>query len=352
MWLKRIKSILYEVRYLKKTIKKYGDSLLQGRYILFPSMRAMVADNTASLENAKPYFEKKSSSSKMQRLISKLNQSKYYFNKNKGSSKKYEALYVANNYDKIREIKLFSFERKEILTICTSAEACIKQISEYEKWHKYFKMPPVVRQDKYENGYEIAMVELQPRPAEVYALSAITHCFSMYAETHNEDLQEEQVSNIIHFCYNEEMNSFLQKISESINPEVLKLKIPICLQHGDLSRDNLMYGQCSNEMDFWWIDWEHARNRIFFYDYFFYILNTAIYFSDLEGIKAYLNGNCDEHLKKYFESFNLQYDPRYRKDYFMVFSIVFLKERVCDTGRIKALEMYCDFIHNTILNEE
>ena len=350
MRLRTIKRILHEIRYYKKLIKKYGDSLLPGHYVLFPNMRAIVADNAFSIESAKAYFKNEMPSGRILKLISKLNESNYYFNKKQATSKRYEALYAANNYDEVREVKLFSFQRKEILTLCVSNEDCKKQILGYKKWQPYFKMPTVSKRDEYNNAYEISMVELKQRPSDLLALNSIIDCFSTYRKINNEDLIKEPVSEIINFCYAEDINFILKKLVSGISPEVLELKIPVCLQHGDLSRDNLLYGKCDGVIDFWWIDWEHAGNRLFIYDYFFYILNTAIYFSDLEGIDRYLNGDCDEALKEYFELFNIRYDPKYRKDYFMVFAIAFLKERVCDLGNIQALEMYYDFINSIVLN--
>ncbi len=350
MRLKTIKLVLHEIRYYKKLIKQHGDSLLPGHYVLFPNMRAIVADNAFSMKKARTYFKNATPSKRTLKLILKLNQTNYYFNKNKGESKKYEALYAANNYDKVREVKLFSFQRKEILTLCTSEEECRKQVLEYEKWHSYFKMPPVSKRDGYNNAYEISMVELKQRPSDLMALDSILECYSIYRKTSNEDLIKESMSKIVDFCYSEEINLILEKLVSNISSEVLELKIPVCLQHGDLSRDNLLYGECQDIVDFWWIDWEHARSRLFFYDYFFYILNTAIYFSDLEAIKRYLNGDCDVALKKYFEIFNIEYNPKNRKDYFIIFAIAFLKERVCDLGNIQALEMYYNFINDAMMN--
>ena len=56
---------------------------------------------------------------------------------------------------------------------------------------------------------------------------------------------------------------------------------------------------CEGKRDFWWIDWEHAGERIFFYDYFFYILHSALYFGR-EPFEAYLGGEGDEELSALF----------------------------------------------------
>ena len=125
---------------------------------------------------------------------------------------------------------------------------------------------------------------------------------------------------------------------------MMDIAIPLSLQHGDLSKDNLLYGECDGKKDFWWIDWEHADERVFFYDYFFYITNSAIYYDTL-AYEHYMSGEADEDLKCFFDHFGLKYTPERKKDYFLIFSVVFLKERVCDTGRLETLKTYCNFIN-------
>ena len=109
MNIKNLRHILHEMRHFKRLVKKYGKSLYEGRYRLFPSMRAIVLERKESIEQAKPYFDKKIGASKKTALISKANALGYYRNRKRGDGEKYEAIYAANNYDKIREIKLFSF---------------------------------------------------------------------------------------------------------------------------------------------------------------------------------------------------------------------------------------------------
>ena len=340
-----VKMILRELFYFRKLINKYGNSLLPGQYYLFPDMRAIAADRPETIERANAYFAKKRPSSKLTRLIGKLNQVGFYCNKNRNSEGVYEAVYSANNYDKIREIKLFSFQKQQILTICTSEVACEAQLEEYARWHKWFAMPPVTAQQQYDHAYIIAMVNLLPRPAETEALEHIAQCICNYSKDNPESVKKAPAQQLARFSYSEEMNDLLNALAKKISPEVMALDIPLCLQHGDLSRDNLIYGICDSQTGFWWIDWEHAKQRPFFYDYFFYILNTAVYFSDFEGLQAYLSGCCDCHLEALFSQLGMPYDPAFRKDYFLLFAIVFLKERVCDPGNQAALAMYVDFFN-------
>ena len=351
MDLKKIRQNLHEIRYFKRLICRYGESLLPGRYCLFPSMRAIVLDNESSMANAKPYFYRDKAESNTSALIAKINKLGYYYNRKSGDTKKYEAIYSANNYDKVREIKLFSFQRNEILTICTCSEDCQKQISEYTALHTFFDMPRVIKKTQYDNSYEISMIRLLPRLSDTNALQNITQCTTKYNKSHKEDIVAERVEDIISFDYrNKEICKMLTNLAANVDERMYDMEIPVCLQHGDLSRDNLIYGECDGSQGFWWIDWEHARKRIFFYDYFFYILNTAVCFLDNSSFYGYINGEFDVQLEEYFTAHGMVYDPLHKKDYFLIFAIDFLKQRVCDFGKVKALAMYFDFINKRLLS--
>ena len=203
-------------------------------------------------------------------------------------------------------------------------------------------MPPVRATALYENAYEIAMISLLPRPAEPAALAAIA---AATARASAERVEAKTAAEICNCHYGQEMDALLFPLCKA-TLDVLGegATIPLLPQHGDLSRDNLLYGEAEGRVDFYWIDWEHLCPRLFFYDYFFYILNTAVREKDLSPMEAYLSGACDEHLAVFFERFGLRYDPEKRKGYFLLFTVDFLRERVCDRGSLGALRMYCDFI--------
>jgi len=347
---KQVKRVLGEICYFKRLLKTYGEHLLPGQYYLFPGLRAIAA--TRSLEKAKTYFGKKAKPSKTQKLISAINGTNYYRNKRQSNLETYEAVYSANNYDKVREIKLFSFERNEILTFCTCEQARQKQLEEYEGLRGYFGMPRVQRQDVGRYAYKISMVTLVPRPEERLSLEAVCRCVAAYYQAHRAEQDDVLASQIMNISYpQKDIQDLLLELTQRIDPAVLEMRIPLCFQHGDLSRDNLLYGSCDGKTDFWWIDWEHARQRIFFYDYFFYILNTAVYYHDMSALKAYLCGDYQPHLQEFFAQFGLRYDQTHCRDYLLIFAVAFLKERVCDLNNTAALKMYCDFLNEMIWNE-
>ena len=345
MRIKTLFKILRELRYICSVLKSHSDSLAVGNYVLLDNFRAMSLNDCVALEASHRYFDKVGTSSRMALIARKLNKIRIFNNKNKKSTEEYEAFYVANNYDKIREVKLFSFKQNKILTICTSAEEAKKQMAQYDLFADSYNMPRVKESKKYPNSFEISMVDLRPFPGAAVALSSIVD--STVKFNHSiEDCERISGKDLIKYSYeNEDINSILKELSSKIDESILNLQVPVCIQHGDLSKDNIIFGESEGKTDFWWIDWEHSAPRIFFYDLFFYIINSAIY-GDLGAYDVYMSGKADEEMEKLFSHFGLNFDDKRRKDYFLVFAVIFLKERVCDFARVEALKRYFDFIIN------
>ena len=169
MRLKTLKTVRREFKYLKSVIKKYGDSLIPGKYVVFPNRRALSLNDVDSLSESERYFNRNKSIGKLIYFVNFVNNINYFKNKNRNSLCSYEAVYTANNYDEVREVKLFSFKNQKILTICTNAVSFNSQINQYSDFGRGYNMPKVEPSDKYENSFEIDMVSLQDRPEEKYA---------------------------------------------------------------------------------------------------------------------------------------------------------------------------------------
>ena len=330
-----------QIRFLKKTMKRCHPYLKNGTYMLFPSMRALACTAGDSVENAKKYFIHHTKK-KTNRVIEYAN--KHAIFKNKKGNGLFEAIYIANNFDKKREVKLFSFQDHKILTLCVSEEENQNQLAEYEQLHNVYGMPKVTRSSLFPHAHDISMVALSERPSESKVLEEILAATVKF-NPEIAALSHAETEQFLSLGYdNAEMNSILAKLKEQINSEGLPESFPLCLQHGDLSQDNLMYGTADGVTGFYWIDWEHKRERIFFYDFFFYILNSA-YCSDITApLTAYTSGACDELLKEYFNHFGLTYDPGRKKDYFLIFLIFFVKERLGTSAHLPALKSYTEYL--------
>lgn len=330
-----------EARYLRSLILRYGDSLARGNYLLFDNFRSLALDSKKS--TAEKFFSNKTTTPMKARLIRLLNKICFFKNTNKNTSAEYEALYSANNFDAVREVKLFSFKRKKILIICTDKKEAEAQLSLYNALSLAYPLPQVEKKEIYQNSLEISMVDILPVPDEGQAVEAIVGA-TMRAVPDGKPAASRTVREWISYCYeNEDMNRLLQELTQDIDTDLLDAPLPFSLQHGDLSRENLLYGTVDGKTDFWWIDWEHMEERPFFYDLFFYIVHSAMHFH-APTLSCYQRGEWDALLAEAFSHFHLSFSPNHKKDYLLIFMIGFLKERVCAFGRIEALKSYVAFI--------
>ena len=343
MMIGAVRTLLKRAKYMKSVLKKYRGVLSPGKYRLFDNFRSVCLDDPSVCAEAFKCFPVDGSSVVRMRMARMLNKIGYLSLRCPNSTAEYDAVYVANNYNKVRETKLFSFPNRKILTFCTSYEQMNKQLQEYDQLHHAYKMPAVEQNRKFENALNVAMIHRLDFPGDNRALTAIAEATVSY----NPDvtvLAVETVKELIAFSYDDEtMSAHLAALTEGVDAQLQSATLPICMQHGDLSKDNLIFGESEGETAFWWIDWEHRRDRVFFYDYFFYMLNSALY-KDVGAFECYMSGEHDETLRMVFSHYGLAFDPSHKWNYFLVAAIVFLKERVCDLGNMSALVRYCDLI--------
>lgn len=340
MMIKTLWHLYPKIKYLKNTFKKYKKSLVPGTFYLYPCMRAIVLQDKQFRTQADAYFSNMPFQSRYQFAVKYINKLKCLKNK-RSQFAEYQAMYIANNSEKVREVKLFSLHKQKILTICTSAEERDKQISLYSMLHEAYHLPVVTISEEYDYSYFIDMVSLSPTPNNESAIVEIAESTKRFTGIHT----QKKVNEVLTYTYEDNrFQEILNRIAEQISPEVMDDSITLCIQHGDLSSENLIYGKSNNHVGYWWIDWEHVRERIFYYDLFFYIQHSAFYFNNDMILQEFLSGKFDLILSDLFRRFGQVYVPKCRKEYFCVFLITFLVERVCDNGYFETLEMYYNFM--------
>lgn len=347
MHLKTIEYYIKQIKFVSSKFSKCKKMLEKGKYKLLSSLRVVLLNETWVEELGTKYFggmEGGKTSARVANIVNKFG----ILKNNKSKHNLYQAMYIANNDNKDREVKLFSFNKKKIMTICVSKEDYDKQFEIYNSLSKNHNMPRIIPIEEYPNSYEISMIQIEERPTASEVLYEISK--STILQGYNN--QKVSIKEIVNADYDStDLNAILKKLSAYINPEVLKLSIPLSTQHGDLSMDNLLYGEAEGRKGFWWIDWEHVGDRIFCYDYFFYILNSAKWSNNLETLQSYFSGEADDGLKDMFNSFGLAYEEKYRLDYFLMAVICILKERVCKLGYVETLKEYYEFIQVNVLNK-
>lgn len=335
--------MLKETRYIGGVLKEYSDVLTPGKYYIYNSFRAMSVQHVHVRMSADQLFHMQRPYKAREKTARVLNRLKYFANRNRCSSGEFEAFYIANNEEEHREVKLFSFKNKRVLAICVNRDAMDRQLQEYQELGHAYKMPAVVKSDRYDGALETDLVERRTFPGDNAALTTIARATAAY-NPEPDKLFYKSIEELIEFSYgDEEINVLLGRLAEGVASELLLCRLPICLQHGDLSKDNLLYGESQSCEDFWFIDWEHKKERVFFYDYFFYLLNSG-FCGDVGALSCYMSGENDGVLREFFQHFKLEFCPDKRRDYLLVFAICFLKERVCNLGNVGTLKAYCELI--------
>lgn len=333
---------LFHLSYVKRQFKRCKNHLAPGRYVLLPCMRAFSMDERGVLDFAEKYFPEKNHSRIKLAIVSILNRVGVFTNKKWGG--KYQALYIANNYDKVREMKLFSFWEKKILTICASSTSFEKELDQFERLSATYNMPSVVPSLNCENSYEIDMIELLPKPNALSALRNIADAHKGTAVV--EESESATFAQILDVAKNNTVYvSIAHAVAEKLSPNSLDAVFPFRIQHGDLSQDNLFYGSCKGEEGYWWIDWEHEDLRLFFYDFYFYILNSAYCSHDLSPLHTYLRGECDDTLAEWFSLVGMRYCDKQREEYLWVYFLSFLNERV---HAIDVAQKYFSFLETEL----
>lgn len=239
---------LKQLRYMKRVLKKHAHLLLPGEYRMFPSMRALVANHQDIITQASTYFIHHTKSNRENPAVRLINKTSYFTNKKNGT---YEAVYVANNREKLREVKLFSFSESKILTFCTGDDTCRNQISEYAELSSSYGMPQTQLYDQKHHAVYVSMITPAPRPAEPHALSTIINCTIKY-NTPIRIVEKLSLPEILDFSsFPTEIQQIMSAITNKIDFSAIPTSIPLCMQHGDISQDNLMYGAADGETKFY-----------------------------------------------------------------------------------------------------
>src|SRR5699024_10905669 len=106
-------------------------------------------------------------------------------------------------------------------------------------------------------------------------------------------------------------------LTEILTQDFLNEVFPAIHLHGDLWASNILIEKHDPENSYM-IDWEHAKNYLFFYDLFFLMLNEAFLNQNIYYLQRYMSGNYDAELHDFFSLFGLRFKKKYRLDYLVI----------------------------------
>lgn len=221
------------------------------------------------------------------------------------------------------DVKLFDFDKSEILTSYFSASSYQKKLHDTLYFQKYYNTPVLL---SFSDDELITIEKL----IDYIPLNDFTK--ENYLKTTNDILvahlgyfKECNVGQSIKYikpnrffeyenCHPDNVRSLL--ILQSLIGEAWqKTDLPLIYQHGDLSYSNILLSKTDRTF---LIDWEHASYYTFFYDIMWPWQNEAINKNNYFLIKCYLNGVFDKCLVEIFSVFGFEFKPSYRVSYFSI----------------------------------
>lgn len=141
-------------------------------------------------------------------------------------------------------------------------------------------------------------------------------------------------------------------IKEKINPSLKDTTFPFIKLHGDMWASNILIEDVTYKIRY--IDLEHSKQLIFFYDIFLMMWIRFFYKNDSTYIEEFLNGKYDNYFNDIFKQFNIEYNEQYRMNYFNIFFLIYFEERWINSGKtdkINLLNKYKDLIKDIKLVE-
>lgn len=230
-----------------------------------------------------------------------------------------------------KDYKIFDFKNKKVLWKFSCEEGFISKINNYEFFSRYFTMPKQYGNNHHERMVIEEYIDFIPYnhwTDQDYSY-VINQTFDKYIYYFQQcrQLRAYNYSTINYYLEElQEQDSVLQYVKNNIQPELLKMKIPVLRMHGDLWTSNMLLGK-EPDSNVYYIDWEHSKELVFFYDFFFILWNDAFLRANHYYLEQFIRGEYDNHLEEIFSIFDLQYNGSLKVDYFSMFFLVKFKER-------------------------
>lgn len=207
-----------------------------------------------------------------------------------------------------KEIKIFDYRKNCVLTIFDEKQKCADVMNRKEKFTGIYRTVPGTRT----GDRQICDQLIQAKEFDNDQMIAFL-VGGMQGMLQAMGIQKKEVQ--------KEYRDFCEKfhIRGCWNPET----VPCTLTHGDFWRENII----SDGEVLYLIDFEHAAERYFMYDFFMCLFASAYYYNDWELIKRYFDGKFEEKLRKIYGLAEIEYESERKYDYFLLFFSQIYEER-------------------------
>lgn len=319
-----------------------------GSYVIDGKLKLIYKNDAFTKKFAEEYIIKNNnnliSDRSFKSIVKQIVIPKEVFNNNPGVFNKQNFkgnIYLpANNTEEKRDVKIFDFEKLEVLTIYSSLYNYNSKIFTYNYFKDYFPIPKLIKYDKNERITieEIILAKPKKEWDKDNYRNVIDSIFYFYERYFLKCKKKNKYSliNPEEFFKQAEadvkLKEVVNNIKQNIPKELVNSHFPSVMQHGDLWFYNILLER--NEQTCYWIDWEHAKEYYFFYDIFWWMQNEAIYNNDYTYIKNYLYGEYDKHFKKMFRIFEIPFYKELRYAYLNIALIEIINKRVLNKDEL------------------
>lgn len=213
-----------------------------------------------------------------------------------------------------REYKFFDFANRQVLTLYLDKEK-LKAVSLNRVFFaQYFCTPKIIECNETLGFIIEELVEQTSFDKEV----AFKKILSQYSSYLNQTQQQP--------CKTFENDSNVSMFQDVFGHSPLfdmKIMLPQICTHGDLWSSNIMY----DSKQFYLTDFEAAKERYIYYDFFTYIFSEWLLDNDDSFLNNFFLGLYDAWLTQSAELFNCTFDVHNRDVYFLHFIVELYNER-------------------------
>lgn len=232
------------------------------------------------------------------------------------------------------DIKVFS--KTETMIICNNKENYLNKVENYAYFSRFFKLPDLIYQDddKYQLIEKYIDFQRKSNQDTPFILKSIYDDYTNYFSTIKREsrLAYHSLNDLLKTSSNAIDVDHFKHVIDNIDTQLFEIEYPVIKLHGDLWTANILLEKEKDEPSrIWYIDWDESGDYIFFYDFFKFMWNELDVNGHSEYYERYLNGEFDNHFKKVFDIFQLEFHPGFKKDYFCMFILNLL---LSDSGNM------------------
>lgn len=312
---------------------KHRKYMKKGRYYTLPNLRTfMIADSNYNISTEGNNPKRKI----MLKLCWIFNNSRLLTVKKEGELFNASILYLSNNNKTKKNVRLFSPDKKEVLTFISSKQELKTITDAYDFIYDNYPVPERVDINIDKMCYKEKFIESKNRlywnnDDFDYVYKFILQHYSEYYKSQKKQyIDDPDPLGIIN-----KATSFISLKQFLMDHTKNSDTTPCYFQHGDLSTYNILL---ANGRKCYWIDWEHAGIYPFYIDLFFCVFYELIQKSNYFLFDRILKGFYDIQLNLIYEIVGIKHKDHL---YWIDSSIVHILNRMFKNfGDVSLLNIY------------